>query len=136
MNLDRIISEEINRYINEDILPEKAKKKAKSEDKNHDIKKNAIKTVGGHRVNYNSAEYNRLNPTLGYGDTENIIDLLNNDVVNVAAFARKMYPKLTPQGAQSKLRKKIKHEKSDSGSVYKLRQKEVDKAKRILDAEF
>lgn len=133
MNIQEIIKEEIDKYLKEDILPEKKEKKKSNKDV---IRKRAIKTKGGLRNDYNATEANQNDPTLTLGDTENLTDILDNDVVNVAAFARKLYPKLTPQGAQSKLRKKIKHEKSDSGSVYKLRKHEAEKARKILDSEL
>ena len=70
------------------------------------------------------------------GDSEEIARALDNDVVNVAAVARQLYPNLTPEGAQSKLRKKIKHIKSDSGTPYRLKKKEAFKARRIIDKEI
>lgn len=135
MNIQQIIKEEIDRYLIEDILPEK-EEKAKKHSNNDVIRKHSVKTKGGGRSDYNETDANRADPVLTFGDTAYITNVLDNDVVNVAAFARKMYPNLTPQGAQSKLRKKIKHEKSDSGSVYKLRKHEVEKARKILDREL
>lgn len=138
MNIRSIINEEINKYLNEEILSEKkskGQKKNKKPDEGN-VRHGAIKLKGGHRGDFNAKLDRETNPNLSNADAEVIARALDNDVVNVAAVARQLYPKLTPQGAQSKLRKKIKHEKSDSGSTYKLKKKEAFKARRIIDKEL
>ena len=138
MNIRSIINEEINKYLNEEILSEKkskGQKKNKKPDEGN-VRHGAIKLKGGHRGDFNAKLDRETNPNLSNADAEIIARALDNDVVNVAAVARQLYPKLTPQGAQSKLRKKIKHEKSDSGSTYKLKKKEAFKARRIIDKEL
>lgn len=138
MNISNIINEEINRYLNEEILGEKKSERSKDDHKKSDdgIRHGAIKRSGGRRGDFNAKLDSETNPNLNNGDAEEIARALDNDVVNVAAVARQLYPGLTPQGAQSKLRKKIKHEKSDSGSIYKLKKKEAFKARRIIDKEM
>ena len=139
MNISSIINEEINRYLNEEILSEKKSNQDQKKNKEYDednVRHGAIKLKGGHRGDFNAKLDRETNPNLSNADAEVIARALDNDVVNVAAVARQLYPKLTPQGAQSKLRKKIKHEKSDSGSVYKLKKKEAFKARRIIDKEL
>ena len=134
--VNRIISEEIDKYlyniINESyILLEKKSKKSKSK-KEKDVWKGALKAIGGGRKNYNRKLDLRTNPTLNKSDEDSITNILDNDAINLAAIARKVYPNLTPAGAQSKLRKKVKGEKSDSGSVYKIKKKEANRIDRVL----
>lgn len=132
MDLKTIINEEINRYFNVEMVNEKKT----DDDKEKGIRHGAIKRSGGRRGDFNAKLDQTTNPNLNNGDAEEIARALDNDVVNVAAVARELYPDLTPQGAQSKLRKKIKHIKSDSGSPYKLKKKEAFKARRIIDREL
>lgn len=121
MNIRRIINEEISKYFKNELF------------ESDGIRKNAIKTKDGHRVDFNDKKEREENYSLTNGDAEGIAQKLNNDVINVAAIAREMYPNLTPEGAQSKLRKKIKHVKNDSGTPYKLKKKEATIARRIID---
>lgn len=121
MNIRRIINEEISKYFKNELF------------ESDGIRKNAIKTKYGHRVDFNDKKERKENPSLTNGDAEGIAQKLNNDVINVAAVAREIYPNLTPEGAQSKLRKKIKHVKNDSGTPYKLKKKEATIARRIID---
>lgn len=121
MNIRRIINEEISKYFKNELF------------ESDGIRKNAIKTKDGHRVDFNDKKEKEEKPSLTNGDAEGIAQKLNNDVINVAAVAREMYPNLTPEGAQSKLRKKIKHVKNDSGTPYKLKKKEATIARRIID---
>lgn len=127
MNLNRIITEEIDNYIFNNIINEK---KSSDED-SEDIRHGAIKRSGGRRGDFDAKLDKDTNPNLTHGDAEQIANALNNDVVNVAAVARQLYPNLTPNGAQSKLRKKIKHI-----PPYTLKKKEAFKARRIIDKEM
>lgn len=71
--------------------------------------------------------------TMMSNDAENsLIDQLDNEYINLAAVARKLYPGHTKEGAQSQLRKKLKHLKSDSGSKYHLKKGEGSKLKSII----
>lgn len=117
--VSQIISETINRYVDNVI-------------KESDIKKKAIKTVGGSRKDFNAELDKKTNPNLSKQDEEDLSQVLKSDMVNVAAVAREIYPNLTPAGAQSKLQKKIDHKKSDSGSTYRLKKKEGDAIERVL----
>lgn len=133
MNIDRIITEEINNYINSEVLNENMPIEAKHKS---GVRKNALKLKNGLRTNFDAKLDAETNPNLNNGDAEEIANALDNDVVNVAAVARQLYPKLTAAGAQSKLRKKIKHVKSDSGTPYTLKKKEAFKARRIISHEL
>lgn len=66
----------------------------------------------------------------------NLKDIFDNDVINVAAVARKLYPHHTKEGAQSQLRKKLKGIKNDAGNPYHLTKKEAQKLKAIKSAEL
>jgi hypothetical protein len=133
MNIHNIINEEINRFLTEDIFGEESKNKSPKSD---DVRKGAINMGNGRRGDFNAKLDRETNPNLNNGDAEEIARALDNDVVNVAAVAKQLYPSLTPQGAQSKLRKKIKHIKSDSCTPYKLKKKEAFKARRIIAKEM
>ena len=127
--ISRIISEEINNYLYNIILEKKGKSKKKKE---RDVWKNALKAVGGRRKNYNRKKDKATNPYITKSDEDAVTNILDNDAINLAAIARQVYPDLTPAGAQSKLRKKVKGEKSDSGSVYKIKKKEANKIDKII----
>jgi hypothetical protein len=115
MKINKIITETINRYLSENIFPEENKK----DDKVNDETKEA-------RV--------RDGKNLSSGDESQIRNTIKNDeVINIAAMARKIYPDHTPEGAQSQLRKKIEGIKNDNGSEYHLKQREASAIRKILN---
>ena len=141
--VNRIILEEIDKYINSiifenSVLLEKKKKKSdkkkkkSNKKKEKDVWKGALKAVGGFRKDYNRKLDVKTNPNLNKSDEDSITNILDSDAINLAAVARLVYPNLTRAGAQSKLRKKVKGEKSDSGSVYKIKKKEANRIDRVL----
>jgi hypothetical protein len=142
MNIDRIINEEINKYINESVLMENGfmensfveakKKKDKDKDEPRDIGKKAKKLKNGRRGEYNFKKERETNPNLNAQDAEDISSILDSDYINVAALAQDVYPDHTREGAQSQLRKKIKGLTNDNGSPYKLKKKEAFKIRRML----
>lgn len=142
MNIDRIINEEINKYINESILMENGfmensfveakKKKDKDKDEPRDIGKKAKKLRNGRRGEYNFKKERETNPNLNAQDAEDLNAILDSDYINVAALAQDVYPDHTREGAQSQLRKKIKGLTNDNGSPYKLKKKEAFKIRRML----
>lgn len=131
MNYDRIISEEINRFINEEILTEKKGKK-KEKDEPRDIGKKAKKLSNGRRGEFNFKRERETNPNLNAQDAEDISSLIDSDFINTAAVAHEWRPDLTPEGAQSELRKKVKGLTNDNGSKYKLKKKDAFRLHRIL----
>ena len=131
MNYDKIISEEIDRFINEEILTEKKGKK-KEKDEPRDIGKKAKKLSNGRRGEFNFKRERETNPNLNAQDAEDISSILDSDYINVAALAQDVYPDHTREGAQSQLRKKIKGLTNDNGSPYKLKKKEAFKIRRML----
>ena len=117
MDINQIITEEINRYLNEDIFAEKAKEPKKGP---KDVVKKGKKLKNGLRTDYNAKRERETNPNLNNQDAEDLNDILDSDYIDVAALARDIYPDHTPEGAQSQLRKKIKGIENDTGSKYSL----------------
>lgn len=149
MNIDKIISEEINKHIVENIISEEIdsflnengffeakKKKAKKKKGPKDTGKNAKKLKNGLRTDFNYKRDRETNPNLNNQDSEDLIDILDSPYVDLAAVAQDIYPDHTPEGAQSQLRKKVKGLKSDSGSTYKIKKKEAFKIRRALAKEI
>ena len=122
--IQTIISEEVNKVLFE-------KKGAKTKKKN---KYGLKKAKGGKREKYDLDKYKKENISIGMGEQQqaNINEILKGECMNLAAVARDLYPRLTPEGAQSKLRKKVYNEKSDSGTPYKLSRGEYKKLSTIL----
>ena len=140
MNINKIISEEINKFImenviseeidnsiNEDLFAEKSKKPI-----NKDIAKKGKKLKNGLRADFDRKRDRETNPNLNNQDAEDISDLIDSDVINTAAVAKQLYPDHTEEGAQSQLRKKVKGLENDNGSRYKLKKKEAHKLNRII----
>jgi hypothetical protein len=146
MNIDRIINEEINKYINESVLTENGfmensfveakKKKDKDKDEPRDIGKKAKKLKNGRRGEYDFKKERETNPNLNNQDAEDLSNLIDSDYINTAAVAHKWRPDLTPEGAQSELRKKVKGLTNDNGSKYKLKKKDAFRLRRILAKEL
>ena len=146
MNIDRIINEEINKYINESVLMENGfmensfveakKKKDKDKDEPRDIGKKAKKLTNGRRGEFNFKRDRETNPNLNNQDAADLDALIDSDLVNTAAVAHKLYPDHTPEGAQSQLRKKVKGIENDNGSKYKIKKKEADKIRKIIAKEL
>ena len=146
MNIDRIINEEINKYINESVLMENGfmensfveakKKKNKDKDEPRDIGKKAKKLRNGRRGEYDFKKERETNPNLNNQDAEDLSNLIDSDYINTAAVAHKWRPDLTPEGAQSELRKKVKGLTNDNGSKYKLKKKDAFRLRRILAKEL
>ncbi|MBR6516935.1 MAG: hypothetical protein IKT40_08895 [Bacilli bacterium] len=112
MDFDKIISEQIKKYISENVFDEKKMS-------NKDAVKMKIKNRDGIQVSKS--------------DEDRLRSLLKTNLFNIAAVAKRVYPDHTDEGAQSQLRKKIMGEKSDSGSEYHLNQREAEAIRRILD---
>ena len=165
MDINKIVSESINNYvdniIDECIISEisenekrekkaikrlkkdfsdaenKGKKSSKEKVKKaKDIYKNAKKLKGGLRTDFDAKKERATNPNLNNQDAEDLNDILDSDLIDVAALAKRVYHGHTPHGAQSQLRKKIKGIKNDNGSKYKLKKKEAYKIRRELAKEL
>lgn len=120
-NIDSIITEEINKaiMINEDnsvkelfsklinVLNKNKngkskKKKSKNDDDKPQIRKK--KVVGGTQE-YDYNEYERKNTKLSKSDFDKVAKSIDQDLTDIAAVARKVYPDHTDEGGQSQLRK-------------------------------
>ena len=143
--IDNIISESIESYIDDNILVEAKKKKGKKKKKkgkeHHDkketkkdkkFKKKALKAKGGLRKDLDVEDDSTYNKNGDDQEQSSIKDLLNNGFFNKKKVAEKLYPDHTPEGAQSQLNKKLNGDRSDSGSIYKLKKKEVRKLRKII----
>jgi hypothetical protein len=120
MNIDRIISESIANYIRENVFGE--------EDKENERGGNSLS-----RKQSDNAK-RRDGNNISHGDENNLRDnVTNDDLINVAALARKVYPDHTPEGAQSQLRKKLKGLKNDTGSEYHIKSREASVIRKELE---
>lgn len=124
--------------LNKDVrdAAKKGKKTAKEKVKKaKDIIKNGKKLKNGLRTDFNAKLDRETNPNLNNQDAEDLADIIDSDLIDVAALAKRVYPGHTPQGAQSQLRKKIKGLRNDNGSKYRLKKKEAYKIRRELAKE-
>lgn len=146
--ISRIIEETINHYLAQNVITEK--KSDKKEDDNDAVKgdgekkdegkpkkkkkfrKNAIKGKGGMRKDFDTEEDETYNKNVDDQEQSSVEDILSNGFVNIKKVAEKLYPDHTPEGAQSQLNKKLRGDKSDSGSTYKLKTKEVKRLRHII----
>jgi hypothetical protein len=112
MNLNQIISEEINRFLVNEIFYETSDNE-NSKRKNHSKSADQIEKERKRDGNAMNSE--------DESEIRNIVN--NNDLINVAALARKVFPDHTPEGAQSQLRKQLKGIKNDTGKQYHIKQR-------------
>lgn len=133
-----IISEEINKFLEEEVFMESSKKKKKKKKKkgSRKVVKKGKKLSNGKRTDFDVEKERETNPNLNKQDNEDLADILDSPFVDLAAVAKKVYPGHTPEGAQSQLRKKVKGLKNDNGSKYKIKKKEAFKIRRIIDKEL
>jgi len=113
--IDKIISEEINRVLNENFPMEAHddngvgdlikdflhKHKHKSKKK----KKKLRKLAKGGSEYYDYDDYERKNTKISQGDASSIRNSIDTEKTNIAAVARDLFPDHTEEGAQSQLRK-------------------------------
>ena len=162
-SLNSIVSESINAYLRRNIVSEASffedkksdkdeEKDDKSKDKEEDnknnkkddkskkkkkkFKKNAIKSKGGLRKDFDIEDDETYNQHVDDQELSAVKDVLTNGFINIKKVAEKLYPDHTPEGAQSQLNKKLRGDKSDSGSTYKLKQKEVKRLRHIIASYF
>jgi hypothetical protein len=118
--INSIITEEINKVINEDFMGEKSnhvqdlvqkyfghKKKSDKPKKKMKIRKMA----GGGEKMYDYDEYERKNRKISNGDANSIRRTIDTEKTNIAAVARELFPDHTDEGAQSQFRKIINGER-------------------------
>ena len=154
-NFSRIIDESISHYLTQNIITEKKSKKdsKKEDDKDEDngdekddedekndskpkskkkFRKNAINGKGGLRKDFDTEADETYNKNVDDQEQSSVKNLLTNGFINIKKVAEKLYPDHTPEGAQSQLNKKLRGDKSDSGSTYKLKSKEVKRLRHII----
>lgn len=120
MNLNKIISEEINRYINESFFEDKSK------DKDNSPSHNKYKEIQ-RRAKIRDGE------NISRSDEDRLRSLFDTNYFNESAIAQEIYPDHTPEGAQSQLRKKLKGETNDNGSEYHLKEREAAAIRAIVN---
>lgn len=162
-SLNSIVSESINAYLRRNIVSEASffedkksdkdeekddKYKDKEEDKKNNkkddkpkkkkkkFKKNAIKGKGGLRKDFDIEDDETYNQNVDDQEQSAVKDVLTNGFINIKKVAEKLYPDHTPEGAQSQLNKKLRGDKSDSGSTYKLKKREVKRLRHIIASYF
>jgi hypothetical protein len=128
--INAIITEAINKVINEDFMGEFATNKphhhnhsdvqnlvqkyfghAKHHKKEEAPKKKLRKKAGGGKEYYNYDDYERKNRKISKGDANSIRQTIDTEKTNIAAVARELFPDHTEEGAQSQFRKIINGER-------------------------
>lgn len=131
--IDKIISESIESYLHRNIILEDEEKDNAENDKTpKKFKKKAIKTKGSGRKDFDVKNDETYNQNVDDLEQSSVEDILKNGFINIKKVAEKLYPDHTPEGAQSQLNKKLRGDKSDSGSTYRLKNKEVKKLRQII----
>lgn len=120
--LNTIISEEIDKVLNEELIQEKVgisdiasmiknflhgKKKHTEKPK----KKKIRKLAGGGEEVYDYDDYERKNKKISTGDANSIRQTIDTEKTNMAAVARELFPDHTEEGAQSQFRKIVNGER-------------------------
>lgn len=117
--LNTIISEEIDKVINEDFMQEKKgnsdvasliKNFLHGRKKPHK-KKKIRKLAGGGEEVYDYDDYEKKNKKISTGDANSIRQTIDTEKTNMAAVARELFPDHTEEGAQSQFRKIINGER-------------------------
>lgn len=116
-----IITEEINKVINEDFMGEKNNHvkdlvqkyfgHTKHHKKEDAPKKKLRKRAGGGKEYYNYDDYERKNRKISNGDANSIRQTIDTEKTNMAAVARELFPDHTEEGAQSQFRKIVNGER-------------------------
>jgi hypothetical protein len=123
MNIQEIISETLNNYLSQNLITEKCElNEKKNSSKKSEISAKSEKAERRDGKDISAADQQQIQRIVG-----------NDDVINLAAVARKVYPNHTPEGAQSQLRKKVKQLKNDKGSKYHLKQREAAVIQKIIN---
>jgi hypothetical protein len=120
--LNTIISEEIDKVLNEELIQEKmgisdiasmiknflhGKKKHVEKPK----KKKIRKLAGGGEEVYDYDDYEKKNKKISTGDANSIRQTIDTEKTNMAAVARELFPDHTEEGAQSQFRKIVNGER-------------------------
>lgn len=116
--IEKIISEEINRVLNENFPMESGDngigdliKNYLHKHNNRKKKKKLRKLAKGGSEYYDYDDYEIKNKKISKGDTASIISSIDTEKTNIAAVARELFPDHTDEGAQSQLRKILNGER-------------------------
>lgn len=132
MNINKIIQEAIDNVLNHDKIVENYNNRYNEiiSESIHDFLANegifeaTTKNKKNKFTDQAEKEKMRDGNQMNSEDESNIRNMvLNNDLINIAALARKVFPDHTPEGAQSQLRKQLKGIKNDSGHQYHIKQR-------------
>ena len=104
-NINKIITETLNRYLKENIYNETEQEPKKDDTPKGHSKRNT---------------------------DDQLLAQLKSDAYNEAAIAYKLYPNHTQEGAQSEYRKKLHNEKNENGHVYEFTPEEMNKLREII----
>lgn len=139
--INQIISEEINRVINEGFMDEK---------KDHDSsivsllsdylqkhpkkskespKKKLRKTANGGKEYYDYDDYQKKNVKISLGDANSIRNSIDTEKTNMAAIARDLFPDHTEEGAQSQFRKIVNGERPMTKKIASKIEKYISRGK-------
>lgn len=131
--IDNIITETIHSYINSNVITEKKDSDSgKKDDSGRAFRKKAIKGKGGLRKDFDVKDDKTYNKNVDDMEQSTIEDLLSSGFINRKKVAEKLYPGRPKNSAQSQLNKKLNGDISDSGSKYKLKEKEVKRLRNII----
>lgn len=132
MNIDKIINETINNYLNENIILEKKSKKERLGSKNNKDKHRQISLKHTNMEDISDSDEEFISDQIA----KSIITRFKKvkHLINIAALARLIYKDHTDEGAQSQLRKKIEQEKNDNGVPYKITKREARIIVKVLNA--
>jgi hypothetical protein len=132
--VNAIITEAINKVINEDFMSEFATNKPHhhnhsdaqdlvqkyfghtkhhkdGDNKDNAPKKKLRRKAGGGKEYYNYDDYEKKNRKVSKGDANSIRTTIDTEKTNMAAVARELFPDHTEEGAQSQFRKIINGER-------------------------
>ena len=133
-NLDLIIQESIENYINKNLICEggssKGGKRKKKDEKGW--RKKVIKTKGGQRKDYDVDYDRKYNKNANDVEQSSIETFLKSPFINLKKVAEKLYPDHTPEGAQSQLRKKIEGIEYGPHKKYRLKERDVEKLRPLI----
>lgn len=127
--IDTIISESIDKVLNEDFFGEKKKEHHKDgsvgdlinhyfhKHKKKPNKKKLRKMTGGRSRYYDYDEYKNSNKEVSKADSSSISQEIDMDKTNIASVARDLFPDHTEEGAQSQLRKILRGERPMTNKI-------------------
>jgi hypothetical protein len=138
--VNAIITEAINKVINEDFMGEKKNdsdsnigglinKYLEKHPKKKKSKKRLRRKINGGKEYYDYDDYEKKNVKVSLGDANSIRSSIDTERTNIAAIARDFFPDHTDEGAQSQFRKIINGERPMTKSLASKIEKYIAKGK-------